>query len=240
MTDKAAQRDLELIELALHRLLRNDKSHDPHGEDAESKLIRDEKDRDLLLRLLDQLNSLKAERGQKDCENSLPTDDRNSNTELNGSDEIDRQGKNEEVMKEIRKVKKQNKFTHLILGIILASNMVWRISELAVALLIRRQISNPLKLIGGMITGNFGGSITQNHGSDNYRASLLPRVEAPAIPHFEAFQLPHIEVPSFLQTEDKPFHFPNGNLVNESSGQTQESISLFDYLMQNPSSNESE
>jgi hypothetical protein len=42
--------------LALCRLLHDDKPHDPHGEDAESKLIRDEKDRDLLIRLLDQVS----------------------------------------------------------------------------------------------------------------------------------------------------------------------------------------
>lgn len=240
MTDRAAQRDLDLIELALRRLLSNDKSHDPHEEDTESKPVRDEKDRDLLLRLLDQLNSLKAERGQKDCENSLPTDDRNSDTELHGSDEIGGQVKIEEVIEEIRKVKKQNKFTHLILGIILASNMVWRISELVVAVLIRRQISNPFKLIGGLISGNLGGSITQNHSSHNYRAPLLPRVETPTIPHLEALQLPHIEMPSFLQTEDNAFHSSNGKLVNESSGQAQESISFFDLLLQNSSSNNSE
>jgi len=239
MTDRAAQRDLDLIELALRRLLSNDKSHDPHEEDAESKLVRDEKDRDLLLRLMDQLNSLKAERGQKDSENRLPTDDRNSDTELHGSDEIGGQVKIEEVMEEIRKLKKQNKFTHFILGIILASNMVWRISELVVAVLIRRQISNPFKFIGGLIS-NLGGSVTQKHSNHNFTAPLLPRVETPTIPHFEALQLPHIEVPSFLQTEDKAFQFSNGKLVNESSGQAQESISFFDLLLQNPSSNNSE
>jgi len=220
MTDRAAQQDLDLIELALCRLLHDDKPHDPHGEDAESKLIRDEKDRDLLIRLLDQLNSLKAERGQKDCETSLPTDDRNPDTEPRGSDKIGGQVKNEEVMEEIRKVKKQNKLTHLMLGIILASNVIWRLSELAMALLIRKQISNPLKLIGNFI--NFKGPVTQNHGnSHNLRASLQSRIEAPAIPHFEAPQLPHIEMPSFFQTEDKALHIANGKPANESAGQAQ-------------------
>lgn len=236
MADRAAQKDLDLIELALHRLLSDDKSHDLHGEDAQSRLIRDEKDRDLLFRLLDQLNSLKAERGHNECENSLPTDDRISDTEHQGNDKIGGQVRNEEVMEEIRKLKKQNKLTNLILGVILASNVIWRLLEMSAALVIRKHISNPFRLIGNLIGGNGRGPVTQNLGSNNHMAYLLPRVEAPAIPRFEVPQLPHIEVPSFFQTEDKALRISNGTLANGSSGQAQENISLFDLLLQNPSS----
>lgn len=236
MTDRAAQKDLDLIELALSRLLSDEKSHDHHGEDAQSKLIRDEKDRDLLLRLLDQLNSLKAERGQNECENNLPTDDRNSDTEHHGSGKIGGQVRHEEVMEEIRKLKKQNKFTNLILGLILGSNVIWRLLELSAALLIRKQISNPFKLIGSLIGGNDRGPVTQKNGIHNHMAYLLPSVEAPAIPRFELPQLPHIEVPSFLQTEDREHRISNGTLANGSSGQDQENISLVDLLLQKPSS----
>lgn len=230
LTDNAAQKDLDLIELALRRLLSDDKSHDLHGEDVQSKLIRDEKDRDLLFRLLDQVNSLKAERGQNECENSLPRDDGNSDTELHGRDKIGGQVRNEEVREEIRKVKKQNKLTHLILGIILASNVIWGFSELSVALLIRKKVNNPFRLIGSLMTGNFRRPVTENHSSHNHKGHLLPHVEAPAIPHFE--------VPSLFQTEDKALHISNGTLANGSDGQAQENISVFDLLLKNPSSNE--
>jgi len=56
MTNMAEQKDLDLIELALRRLLNNDNLHDPPGEDAQPKLISKEKDRELLLRLLDQVS----------------------------------------------------------------------------------------------------------------------------------------------------------------------------------------
>jgi len=231
---------LDLIELALRRLLSDDSLHDSPGEDAQPKLIHKEKDRELLLRLLDQLNSLKEERDQQDCENSLPEDATNSDIERHGGDKIGGQARNKETMEEIRKVQRQNRLTHVILGIIFASNVIWRLSQLAVALLIRKEMSNPLRLIGSFITGNFKGPMTENHSNQNLTASLLSRVESYSSAHFEAPQLPHIEMPSFFQTEDKAIQISNGKPGNGSAEQAEENISLLDLLLQNPSSNSSD
>jgi len=107
---------------------------------------------------------------------------------------------------------------------------------LAVALLIRKEIRNPFRLIGSFITGNFRGPVKENHSSHNHRTSLLPRVGAYAIPHFEAPQLRHIEVPSIFQAEDKAIQILNGKLGSGSAGQAEENTSLFDLILQNPSS----
>ncbi|KAH9309121.1 hypothetical protein KI387_037032, partial [Taxus chinensis] len=128
-----AEKDLDLIELALSRILR-DNPHVHFRDDGNSKLMQDEEDRQLLLRLLDQLTSLRAERDQK----ALPSIKENSgNSGSAGLDDKTNEMKDtlpttdepieddkaidEEIIREIRSVKKQNKLTHVALGIILVS-----------------------------------------------------------------------------------------------------------------------
>jgi len=101
---------------------------------------------------------------------------------------------------------------------------------------LKKELSHPLRLFGGFVTGNFRGRMPENHSSHNHRVPHLPRVEAHAIPRFEEMQLLHIEVPSIFQIEDKAFHISNGKLGNGSAGPAEENIFALDILLQNPSS----
>ncbi|GLJ43798.1 hypothetical protein SUGI_0911810, partial [Cryptomeria japonica] len=150
----AVEKDLDLIELALSRILRDN----PRGSGAVSKLAQDEGDRQLLLRLLDQLNSLRTEREQKAL---LPIMECSRNSDSVGSNEKIKKMEEhigvivteKDLIREIRFVKKQNMVTHAALGIMLMSSTMWRSSQLFVALRIRNKINHPLKTIGDIISG---------------------------------------------------------------------------------------
>ncbi|GLJ43795.1 hypothetical protein SUGI_0911770 [Cryptomeria japonica] len=126
MAENGAENDLDLIELALSRILR-DNPHAQFRDRAVSKLAQDEEGKQLLLILLDQLNSLRAEREQKTL--LVITENMGKSGSVGSDDEIkkmeepigDDKVTGKDVIREIRNVKKQNMLTHVALGIILVS-----------------------------------------------------------------------------------------------------------------------
>ncbi|XP_057833809.1 uncharacterized protein LOC131044496 [Cryptomeria japonica] len=185
MAENGAENDLDLIELALSRILR-DNPHAQFRDRAVSKLAQDEEGKQLLLILLDQLNSLRAEREQKTL--LVITENMGKSGSVGSDDEIkkmeepigDDKVTGKDVIREIRNVKKQNMLTHVALGIILVSGTLWRLSELFLAFKIRRTIIHPLEAIGGLLGG---------------KGSHLPHVET-RLPRIETPVLPQLEMPS--------------------------------------------
>eukprot|EP00252_Welwitschia_mirabilis_P014504 TRINITY_DN3182_c0_g1_i1.p1 TRINITY_DN3182_c0_g1~~TRINITY_DN3182_c0_g1_i1.p1 ORF type:complete len:203 (-),score=31.27 TRINITY_DN3182_c0_g1_i1:247-855(-) len=111
-----------------------------------------------------------------------------------------------EVLKEVKNLKRQNHITHAILGIMVVSSLIWRFSELSVALLVKDQLGHPFRAIGSFLFGRFKGSESGNH-----KHQLLPNMEtSTVIQNFEVPHLPHIEIPSVFPTEDKNDHRSNG------------------------------
>lgn len=62
--------------------------------------------------------------------------------------------KDEEVIiKELKDVKRQNFITHCLVSAMIVLTLVWQVSEISVALKIRGVLCNPVKSLGGWLTG---------------------------------------------------------------------------------------
>ncbi|PON50694.1 Transmembrane protein [Parasponia andersonii] len=199
--------NLELVNVAIQKLMEERKIRETSGE----SFIGDNDDDQLLLsRLLSQLESLKGESGldqpkasnefgvshradrdedKKKCE----TTDQQDND--SGSD-IDK----EEIVKELKKVKKQNSVTHWLLSVLIVLTVAWQVSEVSLLLKVTHKvkdgINHPFKYLGGMFTGIFKGP-----GSDDEENQS--QAEAPSLPSLKIPELPHVEVPDLITNHEE-------------------------------------
>ncbi|PON54975.1 Transmembrane protein [Trema orientale] len=196
------KQDLELINVAIQKLMEERKISETSGE----SFIGDNEDDQLLLsRLLSQLESLKGESGldQPKASNEFgesyradrEEDIKKSETTDSGSD-IDK----EEIVKELKKVKKQNSVTHWLLSVLIVLTVAWQVSEVSLLLKVTHKvkdgINHPFKYLGGMFTGMFKGP-----GSDDEENQS--QVEAPSLPSLKIPELPHVEVPDLITNHEE-------------------------------------
>ncbi|KAL6505412.1 hypothetical protein OROHE_022791 [Orobanche hederae] len=105
---------------------------------------------------------------------------------------------NEEIMKELKTVKRQNRITHWLVSGMMVLTLAWRLSEVSLILKIKHGFSNPLKSISGIVGGFFsnrrrrlvdnGNVSTKQVVSEKETrvigpAASLPGLKIPDIPH---------------------------------------------------------
>ncbi|KAL2484456.1 hypothetical protein Adt_29212 [Abeliophyllum distichum] len=166
---------------------------DPDTDDKKS----DARRRQLLTKLLSQLESLEGE--------SIPQQSRDSaDVELAHCSKIGEKSEtpnalescssditNEEIIKELKEVKKQNFVTQCLLSALIVLTVVWQLSEVSLILKIKDGFTNPLKSVSGIITGMFNGRPNANvqevtkHVSTKQREILEPT------------SLPNLKIPGF-------------------------------------------
>ncbi|KAJ8547723.1 hypothetical protein K7X08_011309 [Anisodus acutangulus] len=153
--------------------------------------------------LLTQLDMLKEEETLLDQSTNLhetPSVNKVEEAEVNTE-------KEEKVVKELRKIQKQNFITHCLLSAMIVLTVTWQLSEVSLILKIKDGLNHPLRSIGSMIgwikrppPGLNGKEVDLNDSAKQ----LKHQVEAMCLPKIKVPELPHMEMPclDFINGED--------------------------------------
>ncbi|MQL69343.1 hypothetical protein Taro_001629 [Colocasia esculenta] len=109
-------------------------------------------------------------------------------------DEIEDLGA-DEIVKEIRNVKRQNNITHGLLSVMIILTAIWQLSEVSILLSLKVKFSHPFKAAGSMISGFLkGGGNLQETGrltSTSKEAKPIPPI---GIPELSRLELPSLNL----------------------------------------------
>lgn len=105
----------------------------------------------------------------------------------------------EEIVKELRKVRKQNLVTHCLLSVMIVLTVTWQLSEVSLLLKLKDGFSHPFKSLGGVVKGMLKLPDNGNGGVEKLAtpSKQNPIVQASALPGLKIPEFPHVEFPSF-------------------------------------------
>ncbi|XP_006484132.1 uncharacterized protein LOC102616034 isoform X2 [Citrus sinensis] len=95
----------------------------------------------------------------------------------------------EEIINELRHVKRQNFITHCLLSAMIFLTLSWQLSEVKLILKVRDGINHPFKAVGSMLKGMF--KRPRDNGRD---AEQQQQHEAPQYSPFKMPELPHMDL----------------------------------------------
>ncbi|KAL3337412.1 hypothetical protein AABB24_029858 [Solanum stoloniferum] len=191
---------VELIQKAINQLINHEQlqSKTCYLLDDSFVAVDDDEETDhrhqLLSQLLTQLDTLKEE-SQFDHMNES-TNLQDAPVELE-AEEV----KEEKVVKELRKIQKQNFITQCLLSVMIVLTLTWQLSEVSIILKMKDGLNHPFRSITSMLTGWIKGPPPVLNGRDddllNSAKQLKHQVEAMSLPKLKAPELPHMELASF-------------------------------------------
>lgn len=88
----------------------------------------------------------------------------------------------EEIVKELRVIRKQNTVTHWLLSFLIVITAVWQLSEVSLLLYLKDTVKNPFKAIRGLITGSLGLS-NESDATKSNSSSKQHQIESIPLPH---------------------------------------------------------
>lgn len=195
---------VELIQKAINQLINHEQlqSKTCHLLDDSFVAVDDDEETDhrhqLLSQLLTQLDSLKEE-SQFDQMNES-TNLQEAPVELEAEEEKEEE-EEEKVVKELRKIQKQNFITQCLLSAMIVLTLTWQLSEVSIILKMKDGLNHPFRSITSMLTGWIKGPPPVLNGRDddlnNSAKHLKHQVEAMSLPKLKVPELPHMELPSF-------------------------------------------
>lgn len=142
----------------------------------------------LLSRLLSQLESLKGDGAIKEAEASTEIEEVSSAAVGN----VERKNDGtEEIVKELKKLKKQNFVTHCLLSVMIVLTVAWQLSEVSLILKVRDGLKHPFRSFGGLLGAMLKGPDT--NGQDAEKQSSKQLIEGPTLPSINIPELPHVE-----------------------------------------------
>lgn len=108
----------------------------------------------------------------------------------------------EEIVRELKELKKQNFITHCLLSAMIVLTVAWQLSEVSLILKIKEGLSNPLKSVGSIVKGQIKGMIKGPTvpGQEEERqtsAKQNPLLRTSSLPGLKIPVLPHVELPVF-------------------------------------------
>lgn len=122
----------------------------------------------------------------------------NQSTNLQEEEENE---KEERVVKEIRKIQKQNFITQCLLSAMILLTLTWQLSEVSIILKMKDGLNHPFRSIASMVTGWIKGPPHTLNGREcdlnDSAKQLKHQVEAMSLPKLKVPELPHMELPSF-------------------------------------------
>ncbi|CAM0901908.1 unnamed protein product [Alopecurus aequalis] len=146
--EEGRRKKVELLQEAIHGLLEENRvKQQQHGEDQEGSVAPRDQEEDLL----SSAHSKDLESGKKEV----------------GLGDI---------AKDLNKIKRQNKITHILLGTVIVMTAVWQFNEVSFLLAVHRKLSNPFKSLGDMIKGTL-----KRGGKSMIEAPPLPPVGIPDV-----------------------------------------------------------
>ncbi|KAK2969321.1 hypothetical protein RJ640_030862, partial [Escallonia rubra] len=201
--------DVELIQLAIKQLMEQQsaiKGSSPNGSFVAADS--DEANHRLLLAgLLSQLEALRADGQLQQPEPSASVEEapstaigtvgRKSETmnEAEGASSGSR--KDEEIVKELRNVKRQNFITHCLLSVMIVLTVARHLSEVSLILKVKDGMSNPFRSFGNMVTGMLKGPNANIQEGEKQSSTPSMPIESSALPGFKFPELPRMQLPAF-------------------------------------------
>ncbi|MCL7046267.1 hypothetical protein MKW94_030412 [Papaver nudicaule] len=112
----------------------------------------------------------------------------------------------DEIVKELKKVQKQNTITHYLLTAMILLTVAWQVSEVSLILTVKNTFTNPFKSVGSFIKGamNGGGGIKERIGegktksekdSKSIVSDFCAQIEPPALPELRIPDLSNMDLP---------------------------------------------
>ncbi|XP_022776348.1 uncharacterized protein LOC111318007 [Durio zibethinus] len=180
--------DIELINLAIQKLIEEKRIKDTSGY----KFSEDDDDQ-LLSRLLSQLESLKGDITLKQSElevTSRRVDKAEAKSE-NGSQVDSGCGEIgvEEIVKELKAIKKQNTITHCLLSLIIVVTVTWQLSEVSLFLKVKNGLTHPFRSFGRVLVGMLSSPVINTHEAEKHN---LNHLVDPSLPFVNITDLPHL------------------------------------------------
>ncbi|KAL6545402.1 hypothetical protein OROGR_009276 [Orobanche gracilis] len=147
-----SDKKLEIIEKAIRKLM-EEKSFPTFHEDGDNNEKSGSRGRQLLLyKLPPELESMEKEKLNNIAEEI--TEEEEEGEEDTTTQRIENCS-NEEIMKELKTVKRQNRITHWLVSGMMVLTLAWQLSEVSLILKIKDGFSNPLKSVFGIVRGFF-------------------------------------------------------------------------------------
>ncbi|CAH1417323.1 unnamed protein product [Lactuca virosa] len=151
--------------------------------------VEDDNHHRLLSKLMSQLEKLEAEQEF--------VDDEKTKTKINKSrsEEEEEEDEEEKIVKELKKMKRQNLITHCLLSAMIVLTVVWQISEVSIILRLKDGVNHPFRFIGSI----FKRIVTppKPNGSEEKTDSSITNnlIESSRIGDLKIPELPHVELP---------------------------------------------
>ncbi|XP_028051266.1 uncharacterized protein LOC114255925 [Camellia sinensis] len=100
-----------------------------------------------------------------------------------GSDDDDDNGGGEEIVRELREIKRQNFITHCLLSAMIVLTVAWQLSKIP---------KYSVKSFGSMLTGMLKGPVVNDQNGEKKSSSKQQQVDGPSLPPLRIAELPHL------------------------------------------------
>ncbi|KAL7148847.1 hypothetical protein ABFS83_05G001100 [Erythranthe nasuta] len=190
-----SEKDMEIIEKVVRKLMEDEEFNAKTFHENLPAIEKTQQQRQLFSKLLSELESLEedknvSEESKEEC--TVEEDRICSEIDEKRKEEVDSGDEEEEdeIMKELKNIKRQNSITHCLLTTLIVLTLAWQFSEVSLILKIKNGLSNPFKSVGGIIKGLWQTrSRMMKKASDlqkqvTEQASLkIPQLELPGVEH---------------------------------------------------------
>ncbi|RHN69222.1 hypothetical protein MtrunA17_Chr3g0122361 [Medicago truncatula] len=179
-------RRLELIDQAIQKHI-HDNNHNLKDHETEYKQTLSH-----LFSVSQQLEMSKGGETVKQSEASSPLKQVDSAIEKTKGETAD--GDKDEIIKELKKVKKQNFVTHCLLSAMIVLTVAWQLSEVSLVMRVKDGMNHPFRSVGNMfkeMVKDVSGSNGQDAAGDkeNNESTSLPSLKIP--------DMTNVDVPNF-------------------------------------------
>ncbi|KAK3040875.1 hypothetical protein RJ639_029219 [Escallonia herrerae] len=103
----------------------------------------------------------------------------------------------EEIVKELRNVKRQNFITHCLLSVMIVLTVAWQLSEVSLILKVKDGMSHPFRSFGKMVAGMLKGPNANNQEGEKQSSTPSMPIESSALAGLKIPELPRMEFPAF-------------------------------------------
>ncbi|OVA17480.1 hypothetical protein BVC80_1837g303 [Macleaya cordata] len=216
--EKEDKKKVELIHLAIQQLIEEKKNSDKKTT-TKTVLSADDHDHDddededhlLLSRLLSQVELLKEDNNSK-LPNELLAETKeppSSGDDVKVEKKDEKEMGTEEIVKELRKLKRQNTVTHWLLSVMIFLTVAWQLSEVSLILTVKDTLRNPFKSVGDLIKGAINGSGAKIGERNNNEidcaaaaaaaksslSNCCSQLETPSLPPLKIPDFPRMDLP---------------------------------------------
>ncbi|KAM7487125.1 hypothetical protein LguiB_024609 [Lonicera macranthoides] len=208
---------VQVIELAVKQIIEEERKK--NNLDSSFVLVNnddddeDEDNRRLLTGLLYQLETSKADGKLNHPETAAEAEEEAPSlaigiVESDSKTAVEVDGVNikygrDDIIEELRRVKRQNFITHCLLSVMIVLTVAWQVSEVSLILRVKEGMSHPFRIFGSMITGMLKGSTGNAKKGERQSPSSKQNIVVPsAYAGLKIPELPQMEL-SFLDFDEE-------------------------------------